>query len=1310
MSSASVESSKSSASVESAENAENAESAESAESSKSVSIEEKYKFTTNEESVKEKDWAAGSSKVMDFTEFVVGVGICTVSYPPALWKIVDETVVNALDHLVRMQSTDTPVTEISLDYTDGVISVFNNGPGIEVVVHKTASEHFGKTTYVPTFIFGTLFQGSNRVKTEDSIIGGTNGVGAKIANCMSTVFTLETVDPVRKLKFKQTWRDGMSKCEDPVITKYTKSPFTRLTFTPDYAHFGYSGTAAGGDTADTAGGKTGASPKLLPADEETLRGLFHTRMHFAAAYAHFTSPKCRILFNNKVISTKSSADIATLMFPDSPQITCVMKPSGVKAVKSSVKAVKAVKSSVKPVKAVKPVPYPWDITIVFTRDSREISNVNGVVVKSGKHTKYIVDTIQSEVKTKINTLFNNKDLKFTPSQVSSNICIVLNAKIPNPSWTGQRKDELDYDSKRFTHKFPPAVIKRLITGFTEILSQQVFDKQPTATGRKRAVANSREYHGADSAGTKESSKCILIPVEGNSAMGNLESAIANTHGFKHIGLISTKGVIMNARTKSSVKQLGDTQYITKTKQLEENIFFKRFCDSSGLCSSYKYIPGSPTYAKEMKELRYGKVCVAVDQDLDGKGNILGSILSMFEYWWPNLLSAGYVQWFCTPIIRAYPAKGGVVLQFYSEPEYDRWIVHGELSGSNAGKYGSKVGKVSSHGKVGKASSSSKVRIVPTAATAAIGTITVPKPNVQNFNIRYYKGLGTHEREESIAMMKDFYNTIITYTVDTDTTEAFNIYFGSNPDLRKLELSQPTVVPSPERVLAQFTQKSMSCTEHLRWDTNMYQKDNIERKLDHIIDGQNQAGRKILDGLMLAFKTSNTGKKVAVLAGFITEKKNYHHGEESLCKSITGKGFIGPGGKQLPILIPMSNFGTRSQGGNDASAPRYVVGKLNNRLVHLLFPKLDYCLLDFSFDEGNRGEPKYFIPIIPLAVCESTDMPAHGWKITTWARDVQDVITNCKNKITIANAPTIIMRPCVYEGAPFKWTGTFKTIRGKMYSFGTYTVATLGVADTLIITELPLRDWTSNFMDNLAKLSGVYFDILDVKNHSTDYTIEIHIPLKPGAVELIEELGDYPFTSGVEEYFGLRSRMCDHLNFMGADGGVKSLTRYEEVFDTWFPVRATHYAKRIERQMCLARCNILYYDNLIRFITSDLRLSKCKISTMKEMLATEKYDKFSSVLKKPLYTPNHELEAAILDGTYDYILKLTEYSKSEESLQEYAEKRSKYQVELDLLQSELTTDRFPGATQWMRELDELSTTIKEGMKTAWKFGEHDMYVL
>lgn len=73
-----------------------------------------------------------------------------------------------------------------------------------------------------------------------AVTGGRNGYGAKLANIFSTEFTVETLgynsDEKRYYRYKQTFRDNMTKKGEPTVTPTTNSSqFTRITFSPDLA-------------------------------------------------------------------------------------------------------------------------------------------------------------------------------------------------------------------------------------------------------------------------------------------------------------------------------------------------------------------------------------------------------------------------------------------------------------------------------------------------------------------------------------------------------------------------------------------------------------------------------------------------------------------------------------------------------------------------------------------------------------------------------------------------------------------------------------------------------------------------------------------------------------------------------------------------------------------------------------------------------------------------------------------------------------------------------------------------------------------
>lgn len=80
---------------------------------------------------------------------------------------------------------------------NNTISVWNNGKGIPVVIHKE------EKMYVPTMIFGHLLTSSNYDDEEEKVTGGRNGYGAKLCNIFSHRFTVETATKEYKKCLKQ---------------------------------------------------------------------------------------------------------------------------------------------------------------------------------------------------------------------------------------------------------------------------------------------------------------------------------------------------------------------------------------------------------------------------------------------------------------------------------------------------------------------------------------------------------------------------------------------------------------------------------------------------------------------------------------------------------------------------------------------------------------------------------------------------------------------------------------------------------------------------------------------------------------------------------------------------------------------------------------------------------------------------------------------------------------------------------------------------------------------------------------------------
>ena len=84
-------------------------------------------------------------------------------------------------------------------------------------------------------------------------------------------------------------------------------------------------------------------------------------------------------------------------------------------------------------------------------------------------------------------------------------------------------------------------------------------------------------------------------------------------------------------------------------------------------------------------------------------------------------------------------------------------------------------------------------------------------------------------------------------------------------------------------------------------------DNI-RSIPSVADGLKPGQRKVLFG---CFKRNLVKEiKVAQLAGYVSEKTAYHHGEQSLTSTIVGLAQNFVGSNNINLLEPNGQFGTR----------------------------------------------------------------------------------------------------------------------------------------------------------------------------------------------------------------------------------------------------------------------------------------------------------------------------------------------------------------------------------------------------------------
>ena len=193
----------------------------------------------------------------------------TLTYSPALLKILDEILVNAID---RSSTFPDLVKYIKVEVNDRSISVHNNGPLGGICIAKNETENM----WNPELTFGHLLTSTNYDDTVQRVTGGRNGYGAKLANVFSTRFQVCIQDAENKKVYKQTWYENMKRSDAPIITENMKLKESSvcITFFPDFERFG-----------------------MTEMTEDIIK-VIEKRAHDAS---YCTAPKCHVFFQKNKI-------------------------------------------------------------------------------------------------------------------------------------------------------------------------------------------------------------------------------------------------------------------------------------------------------------------------------------------------------------------------------------------------------------------------------------------------------------------------------------------------------------------------------------------------------------------------------------------------------------------------------------------------------------------------------------------------------------------------------------------------------------------------------------------------------------------------------------------------------------------------------------------------------------------------------------------------------------------------------------------------------------------------------------------------
>jgi DNA topoisomerase-2 len=471
---------------------------------------------------------------------------------------------------------------------------------------------------LPEMIFGLLLSGENYNDDDTRYGAGRNGFGAKLTNMFSSSFKVTTCDG--KKKYEGVWKDRMSVLETSKVTKVTNKNErgTIIDFTID--------------------------PKLFGVNDNILNeahiALIKRRLIDVAVYCvERVSKIFKVYFNDELIPISSFNDWLNLFLKEET-------PRYIEKINEN-----------------------YQIGVSVSDDDLfdVVSIVNGNTCYSGGlNVNYITDQIVKGLQDKLHKKI--KDLPIRATDIKGRMTLFVLSAIANPSFSTQTKEFCTTQVNK--HDNAPNIteksLKKIIeqSGILEKIDELIKSKEQKELSKlnfqKYGKPKIEKLDDAIKAGTKESLKCALILTEGDSAKSTAMSGLSVV-GRDYFGVYPLRGKVTNVRKAKLSKILSST-----------DSEIPKIITALGLTPGKKY--NTP---EALSELRYGSVILFTDQDHDG-AHIKGLLVNFFHWLFPELLEAGFVCEFRTPLVKATNKKGEQI-EFYSLTEYKEWANKNDTS-------------------------------------------------------------------------------------------------------------------------------------------------------------------------------------------------------------------------------------------------------------------------------------------------------------------------------------------------------------------------------------------------------------------------------------------------------------------------------------------------------------------------------------------------------------------------------------------------------------------------------------------------------
>ena len=429
----------------------------------------------------------------------------------------------------------------------------------------------------------------------------------------------------------------------------------------------------------------------------------------------------------------------------------------------------------------------------------------------------------------------------------------------------------------------------------------------------------------------------------------------------------------------------------------------------------------------------------------------------------------------------------------------------------------------------------------------------------------------------------------------------------------------------EIVPNELTLLDYESSDYINQSSLEYALSTFDRSLPGI-DGFKNSQRKAIFTLS---KISGEIKTVSC-AGRMISDGIYLHGDASA--SGTLQNLASPVVNNYPLIGKRGGFGT--QVNPTPASPRYTYVKKTKITEALVLRDIDVVPMQENYD-GTTMEPKFFLPLIPLALL-GVDGTATAYKSFIFPYRMNDIIDN-----TIRAIEGKPLEPMIPYYASYG-ANDYVEDRGEgKYTF--FGKAEVIDASTVRITGLAPRMKLEKFVEDLIEMedSGKIRSYEDNSSGKVDITIKLPRGLSGSWSEM-----------DVLEYFSISTKLAHTLNVLGENGKVKSYNDVLEIIQDFVQFRFKYYIKRYEKLLADADAEVRYkilvkecFDNdmmaKIKSFQNRAEVVDFVTALNEEIEASE--DNVQNIVNFPSYRWTQENYDKVLQDIEDALAKMDEYN-------------------------------------------------------------------